>query len=117
MKGTHARHRPAHRRAVRAFVLSVCVTAAVLMGAWAGMLADVRTRRVCDGDRAAHPYTRLAEAVRPAFPDEPTPPEPDKPVGWEATPYPIRFLRALLEALTPAAHPDAVAVMADKNEN
>ena len=115
MKATHARPRPARRRAVRAFILTFWITAVVLAGAWAGLVADVRTRRVCDGNRAESVYTRLSEAIQPPLPAESgaAAPEPDDPgpQGW--LPYPLRFLLAFGEALeeTPR-HPDAVPVMA-----
>ena len=116
MKAIHARPRPARRRAVRAFVLTFWITAVVLAGTWAGLVADVRTRRVCDGDRAEGIYTHLAEAIRPPMPElsEPAPAAPteQEPGGW--LPYPLRLLAAFAEALEAAPHPDAVAVMAAK---
>ena len=113
MSVTHARLRPVRRRAVRAFVLTFWITAVMLAGVWAGLVADVRTRRVCDGDRADGIYTNLAEAIRPDLPPDPEPTAPTESTGETFVPYPIRLLWALIEAtVPPASHPGAVAVMA-----
>ena len=90
----------------------------MLIGVLAGLVADVRTRRVCDGDRAESLYTRLAEAIRPPLPElsEPTPTELTEPVRCSWLPYPIRLLLSFAEALESAPpHGDAVPVMAAKS--
>lgn len=121
MKATHLRPRLARRRAVRAFVLTFWITAVLLAGAWAGLVADVRTRRVCDGDRAERVYMHLAEAIRltlPAVPD-PTPTAPTGSTGQGWLPYPIRLMWAFGEALEVNPAPprfDAVPVIASRTE-
>ncbi|MBR3290240.1 MAG: hypothetical protein IKI63_05645 [Clostridia bacterium] len=102
MKAVHARFRPARRRAVRAFVLTFFITVILLMSAWAGLVADARTRRVCDGRRAERIYTRLADAVRPPavdFDDTGLPSAPTESDRTVYQPYPLRLLEAFLAAL------------------
>ncbi len=109
MKAVHARVRPARRRAVRAFVLTFFITVILLMSAWAGLVADARTRRVCDGRRADRVYAQLTEAIRlPAADPGAAVPAPVAPPASEQTaylPYPLRLLRAFCTALA-AEEPD-----------
>lgn len=119
MKAVHARPRPARRRAARAFVLTFFITAILLAGVWAGLVADVRTRRVCDGYRAERVYAQLAEAVRlPAAEiraDAALPPAPPVPPDIDRTahlPYPLRLLCAFCAALEAEPGTDAAPVTA-----